>query len=217
MRHVTNILSTVSKSWAKFTLPIVLIAMSCTTMAQATETQSSLVPNGWVHDYDYASSLRKYLADQAALAEQVGKAAYVYFFTDADPHCLSVRELVSKPYIAAVFDTARIVMLNHQFFEALHTANPVETFDPGTWPPLMYKISDTGTLTLPFVRPDLYLYHPAGIPEKMIRVRAITWRGNKAAMEQIFVRRMQEYLSGKVIEKVIEPEETIVEQRRRQH
>ncbi len=213
MRHITSILRTMSESWATFTLPIMLMAVPVTTMAQTTETQESLVPKGWVHDYDYSSSLPTYLADQAAKATQDGKTAYAYFFTDADPHCLSVRKLLDKPHIAEVFGSARIVMLNHPFFEKLHTANPGRAFDPGSWPPLMYKIADSGVLTMPFVRPDLYLYHPAGIPEKRIRVRAIVWRENKAAMERIFFERMQEFFDNEVIE----PEEPVVQKRTRQH
>lgn len=134
---------------------------ACSTISrEPVWTRPAVIPEGWVYDFDYASSIAKYLHEQYLSARVEGASAYIYVYRDSDEHCLATRRLMRKPAVAAALRDVRITMLNYDRLKWLHTRNSEVAFDPGDLEPYMARISINGVLPDSLMYPDMFLFHP---------------------------------------------------------
>lgn len=79
--------------------------------------QAQLVPNGWLDDFDYQSSLAQYLDERMQQAIQSGKDIYLYLYADWLDTCQEFRKtIVSREDYAELFEGHEIVMLDYGYF-----------------------------------------------------------------------------------------------------
>lgn len=143
------------------------VAACATTTREPVWTAPAVIPEGWIHDFDYASSITKYLRGQYDSARLEGASAYIYVYSDSDEHCLATRRLMRKPAVAAALRDVRITMLNHDRLKWLHTRNKEAAFDPGDLEPYMAKLSINGVLPASLMYPDAFRYHPEMLDDPM--------------------------------------------------
>ncbi|NNE06710.1 MAG: hypothetical protein HKN15_13395 [Xanthomonadales bacterium] len=74
------------------------------------------VPDGWIDDFDYKSSLQQYLADRVQQAKQSGKGIHLYIYADWLESCREFRKTASREDYAELFEGHEIVMLDYGYF-----------------------------------------------------------------------------------------------------
>lgn len=154
-----------------------------------------IVPTDWVTDYDYVTSLQSYLKEKYDAARAQGKTAHAYFYSNADVHCRDTQKLLMKPIMQKPLDTSLVVMLDRDFFLAMHSGKSEEPFFLGNWTPLMLKIDSTGRLTGPVFYPDMYVFHPLMIQDTHDRRQARTKTHNRMHLERLLARALGRYLA----------------------
>jgi len=167
---------------------VVAITACATTPVEPKWGPPKIVPRGWIADYDYTSGLKLYLRRQYDSARLEGATAYIYIYTDLDPHCLRVREFVRDGQIAAAFRDVRITMLNYDRLRWLYPRSAGIAFDPGHHEPSIVKISMDGDLADTIIYPDYYLYHPWRVlPRNMLdQVKPLTLPQLVEKLQQFF-------------------------------
>lgn len=138
---------------------IAALAACATTDAESTWQQPAPLPTGWIHDYDYESSLSQYLRSQYDQARSEGSTAYVYFYSDNDRHCEGTRRVMNRSEVTPALQGVRIVMLNFKRLEAIQDNDMDVDSDTRIWLPAIVKISADGGWTQAIFLPDKYVYH----------------------------------------------------------
>jgi hypothetical protein len=112
-------------------------------------------------DYDYTSNIWTYLRYQYNSAVVEGATAYIYIYSDRDPHCVRIRKMVAKGQISGAFEDVRVTMLNYNRLLRLYRTKGKSSvsFYPADWGPALVKIAKDGGLTDAVMYPDLYLFH----------------------------------------------------------
>ncbi|MEN7344217.1 MAG: hypothetical protein AAAFM81_14800 [Pseudomonadota bacterium] len=139
---------------------IVSIAGCATEKPQQEPPPFGPIPDGWIHDYDYQSSLTAYLRNQHAAAAARGERAYVYLYVNG-LHCRETRRLTqASEAVAQAYDGIRIVMLNEHkmpWHKQLLSARSQST---RMRLPAIIAITPDGKLDQrKSVFPDIYLFH----------------------------------------------------------
>jgi hypothetical protein len=131
---------------------------SCASMTPR-PSNPSVVPAGWVADYDFSRDIWGYLREQFNAAVVEGATAYIYIYSDRNPHCIRVRKMIARGQVAA-FNDVRITLLSYDRLRRVFRDRADVSFDPGPVQPVIVKIASNGGLTTAHIYPDWYLYHP---------------------------------------------------------
>lgn len=123
----------------------------------AIHPDAEYVPDGWVADFDYQSSLQQYLAERVRQASKSGKDLRLYLYADWLEPCREFRKTTaSRQDYAELFEGHEIVMLDYRYF--------AKTFDVEfkSLPVLIQVHEETGMIGPEVVHPlPNRVEHPA--------------------------------------------------------
>lgn len=163
-----------------YVLEALISVIYCASMLPGTahaEAARPPKPQTWVYDYDYQLNVFSYLEPKARAAQAEGKSLYIYLYRN-NAHCEHVRRLMDRPDMRHATEGAQIVMLNQDRMASLYEQNPELNMGVPTFGPLIVRIDHQGGLTDQIIFPDVYLYHPAKIPEARMRDRILSVQSN---------------------------------------
>lgn len=137
----------------------IAVMCSCTTAGtQHKPSHPSVVPDGWITDYDYDSGMRSYLRRQYDSARLEGATAYVYIYSDKNSYCRRLRRAMGDERISLVLRDARVSMLDFWRLKRTYAVSPENALDPGNFSATFVKISMDGDLTDEVFHMRVYMY-----------------------------------------------------------
>lgn len=171
----------------------IFISINFASQLDAKELNPKVVPENWAINYDYQTDIRVYLKSQYNQASENGLVPYIYIYSDLDPHCKGVRNIMRFDSVKSAFTDTHMIMLNRAALIKLYQNDSQQNIKLPDWYPIVMKVSESGGLTGKPILPDLYLYHPELTGEKSFNRYTIARKWSGTVPKGVYAKRMKQY------------------------